>query len=271
MISIFAHPVRKFPSGHYAPFSSVIRGNQVVDYLGARLNPGEEYEDDTCIFVKRCPDDLLRHRRVPYVDIVDGWALCPTLRNQSRLPVIACSSLDYVTLVNHLPNKVVLIPQQNCNFERRKRIRKDITCVGVIGTSSAWKYLPQDLEGTLDRRSLNFWKYSEFRYRQDVVEFYLSIDIQIVWRPYLRHLSNPLKIVNAMSFGIPTIAFYERCFDELEGCYIPVTTVEEFFYQLDMLRNSSQMYEDYVQKGLEKAEEYHISKIAKLYEALDGC
>ena len=83
-----------------------------------------------------------------------------------------------------------------------------------------------------------------------------------------RALSCPLKITNAASFGVPTIALDEPSFKEMEGCYIGVTTPEEWLEKLDYLIANPDVYDDMAKTCLEKAEKYHISNIAKLYNQL---
>jgi hypothetical protein len=115
-------------------------------------------------------------------------------------------------------------------------------------------------------------EFSRFFTREDVIDFYMKIDVQIIWRPYVNYetdtLMNPLKIVNSSSFGIPTIAYQEKAFEEMDGCYIPVHTLDEFLIQLDNLRSNPELYEKYSKRCLEKAEDYHIEHIAELYKAL---
>jgi hypothetical protein len=81
-------------------------------------------------------------------------------------------------------------------------------------------------------------------------------------------MGNPLKLVNGASFGVPTIALYEETFKELDGYYLPVKTLDEFFVELDKLRNNPVYYAYYSAKLIGKAEEYHIDKIAELYKQL---
>jgi hypothetical protein len=54
----------------------------------------------------------------------------------------------------------------------------------------------------------------------------------------------------------------------MEGCYIPVSTPEEWLKKLDELRASENEYNAIAQICLQKAERYHIENIAKLYEEL---
>ncbi len=79
---------------------------------------------------------------------------------------------------------------------------------------------------------------------------------------------NPLKLVNSSAFGVPTIAYDEPVFEEMKGCYLPVKSLDEFLKKLDDLVTSPSLYNEYSERCLEKAKEYHIEKIAKLYKDL---
>ena len=79
---------------------------------------------------------------------------------------------------------------------------------------------------------------------------------------------NPLKIVNSASFGVPTIAYDEPCFEEMHGCYMPVKNIDELLQKLDSYITSPELHQSMANKCLETAEKYHISKIAELYKQL---
>ena len=77
--------------------SGKIRGQQVAEYLGAKLNPESGYEDDVCIYVKmQPPEDFPRHS---YLDVIDGKQRVRWLLGHPRIGVIACSKSghDYLT------------------------------------------------------------------------------------------------------------------------------------------------------------------------------
>ena len=271
MISIFVSRMwrSRSPDGHLTPFSAVIRGSQIAERIGARFNPAALYEQDTCIYVKQYPENIGRFARLPYLDIVDGWRLYPLLKAHPEIPVIVCSQMDFGTVRGEFPNHLTLIPQQHCNFERAQRTRQGVQVVGILGTWYAWQFIPSGLEAALAERGLQLWKYSDFTCRQDVVNFYQNIDVQVVWRPYSKKLSNPLKLVNAASFGVPTVAYQEPAFNEMGDCYLPVETVDELLARIDRLFSSPSMYADYSWRGLEKAEAYHLDKVAAMYKKLD--
>jgi hypothetical protein len=250
--------------------SSLIRGNQIAEYLGAKLNPTEGYENDVCIYVKPHVKNFedFKFEGKPYLDIVDSWDLTSLLLKHPEVPVIALSKFDYDSLKRDLPNRVVFIPQHNCNYERIRRTRTGIKTLGAIGCTFDLQFFPPALNDELAKRGMTLYAYSKFAKRQDVVDAFMKVDVQIVWRPYKMKMRNPLKLVNASSFGIPTIAFHEKAFDEMGDCYIPVNNFEEFLARLDELLSAPWLYDEYAQKCIAKSEEYHISKIAELYKAL---
>ena len=258
-------------AGHVMRVSSIIRGDQIADYIGAKLNPTSRYENDINIYVKpmvRKGDDF-KFEGKAYLDIIDGANLAQVAHRHPEVGVIVCSQVDYELMSKELPNnKIILIPQHHCNFERVKRTRTEIKTVGVIGTRGAFPFLPKGLKEALAERGIELLEFSKFFSRQDIIDFYMKIDLQIVWRPYKKILSNPLKIVNAASFGVTTIALDEPSFKEVKGCYIGVKTAEEWLKTLDALIADPEVYEQTARICIQEAEKYHISNIAKLYEQL---
>src|SRR3990167_9511012 len=158
--------------------------------------------------------------------------------------MIVCSQADMEVMSGEVSNRIVYIHQHHCNFERIRREGREVTTIGVIGTRGAFPYLPKELKRELAKIDMKLIEFSKFYTRQDIIDFYLSIDIQLVWRPYKKILSNPLKIVNAASFGIPTIA-------------------------LDRLRTTTSLYVNYARECVERSEYYHIEKVGEMYKELD--
>ena len=260
-------PIR---GGHVQRVSSIIRGDQIAEKIGAKFNPTSGYENDVCIYVKpmvRKDEDFVFEGK-PYLDIIDGHALGQLALKHPEVAVIVCSKADQEIMSKVLPNRIVYIPQHHCNFERVKRTRTEIRTVGIIGTTGAFIFIPQEIRDGLKERNIELIEYSRFFSREDIVKFYQKIDLQLVWRPYKKILSNPLKIVNASSFGIPTIALDERAFHEVSGCYFPVHTAKEFLERLNELLRNPVLYDAYSECCLEKAETYHIDNVAKLYQEL---
>jgi hypothetical protein len=259
-------------AGYLKRVSSIIRADQITEAIGAKLNPKSGYESDICIYVKPGLDkngDLVLEGKSAYLDIVDEIGYLRFLQKYPDVSFIVVSEHDYLTLAaTGLTKNIFLIPQQHCNFERVRRTRKEVTTVGVVGNHRAFPYLPPELKSSLSERGMELLEFSDFFTRQDIIDFYQKIDIQIVWRPYRKKMANPLKIVNAASFGIPTIALDEIYFKEMGHCYIGVADFGHFLSELDRLRSSETLYQAYAELCLKKAEEYHIENIAKLYLSL---
>lgn len=274
-ISFFAKkPVHAPPDGHLQRVSTIVRAYQIAEYIGGKLNPTEDYENDVCIYVKppfKSGGDILFEGK-PYLDILDAYYLCEVAKKHPKVPVISTSDWNYELLKRTLPNKIINIPEQHCNFERIRKEKKSITTVGCIGSYHAFPYLPKGLKEALAKRNIELIEFSKFFTRLDIIAFYMKIDVQIVWRPYFNYqkdiLMNPRKIINGSAFGVPTIAYDEPAFKEMEGCYLPVKTLDEFLLSLDDLIASPATYDEYSERGLKKTEDYHIEKIAKLYKNL---
>lgn len=244
--------------------SSIIRGQQVAEYLGMKLNPKSDYGNDVCIYVKMRPPKGFP--RYSYFDVIDGIEHISWLLNHPKIGVIACAKSGHEYLTKKLRrDDVVLIPQHHCNYERIRRKRKSVTVAGMIGRITHIRHLQEDIKRGLAGIGVEFKIETQFEGRQAVVDFYKQIDIQAVWRPIHRPLKNPLKLVNAGSFGIPTVAFPEIGYKEIEGYYLPAGTIAEMIDGIRRLKESESLYEFYSQKLMEKIENYHISKVSKLY------
>lgn len=287
MISIFAKraflntsPNTSFESkeknyhgrGHLQRVSSIIRGNQIAEKIGAKFNPESGYENDVCIYVKphlKKGMDFKFEGKKAYIDIIDGANLGELALKHPEVGVITCSQADFELMTDELPNnEIVLIPQHHCNFDRLKRNSTSIKRIGVIGEENAFDHLPKKLDIELKKQNIELVKFSKFFSREDIIDFYMNIDLQIVWRPYKKILSNPLKIVNSASFGIPTIAYDEVAFQEVKGCYSPAFTLMDILLKVNLFKQSD-FYKGFSERCLAKAEDYHIDKIAELYKELD--
>lgn len=265
---------RKPANGYLKRVSSIIRADQIAEVLGARLNPSSDYQNDICIYVKPNPDSNGEYKfegKAAYLDIIDEISYTKILEKHPKVGIIVLSERDFINVSTlGLKNKIYLIPQQHCNFNHELRTRKKITTAGIIGNSKAFTFIPADLKPGLTERGIKLLEFSKFFRREDIIDFYKKIDIQIVWRPYKKTLANSLKIVNAASFGIPTIALDESHFKDLGNCYIGVNRLDQLFSELDLLIKYPARYEAFSNLCLKKAEEFHIEKIADLYRSLPG-
>ena len=109
----------------------MIRGEQMADYLGCKLNPKRGFESDVCIHVK--PPDFSKVKDGDWVDILDGRGLLRHLKDRPNVNAIAFSQYTYNEYQEVVKNKMVLIPQHHCNFDRELRPQRDIRTVGFIG------------------------------------------------------------------------------------------------------------------------------------------
>ena len=192
----------------------MIRGEHIAEHIGAKLNPESGFENDVCIYVKpywREPFEFHFAGR-PYLDIIDTYKLTRLANRFPEVTVITCSKNDQRVISKAVKNKVICIPQHHCNFERIQKENNSVKTVGVVANPSAMKYLPEGLADRLAGIGLDYLPFEDFCERQDIIDYYQKIDLQIVWRPWYTELSNPLKMINAASFGVPSIALDEPSF-----------------------------------------------------------
>ena len=252
--------------------SGKIRGEQIATYLGAKLNPTSRFENDICIYVKCVPPR--NYPKHSYVDVVEDSAGLRWVKSNPDIGIIASSKSIYDYLSNKLlANRIVFIPQHHCNFERVLRTRKEVKIAGIIGNNVSFQYPLGELEAGLNRIGIELKTLIKKRFdsREEVVDFYKQIDIQLVWRPGSNGvLRNPLKLINAMSFGIPTVAWPEKDFvEELEGCFIEASSIELFLTYVQELQRDNDLYKTIYNLGLERSKYYHIDNISKLYLKLE--
>lgn len=242
--------------------SGIIRGAQMAQHFKARRNPEWTYPEDTHIWVKMQPPD--DYPTKSYLDVLDAQERVSWLLAHPDIGVIASSQSGHEYLCKKLGrDDIHLIPQHHCNYERVVRERKEIKVAGVVGGAGALQLDVDELRSRLIELGIEFRWLRSYRSRQEVANFYKDLDLQIVWRGGNRPLKNPLKIINAMSFGIPTIALPDIAYQEVEGYYWRAESLDEIGPIVASLR-------DGFDAGLlaDKAELYHIENIAPLYEGL---
>lgn len=253
--------------------SSIIRGQQIAEYLGAKCvwvsNYGDNLflSDDLCIYVKPGLDKSTVLSKNSYVDLIDStdyfW-----LFDHPEVGLITCSKKAYDYFLKRLKgNRLVLIPQHHCNFERDRRIPRDIKTVGYIGSFEKFGHDWDDINERCEKLGIKAIFQELYTNREDVCAFYKTIDVQLDWRTR-KEMVNTLKLMNAGSFGIPTIAFPNSAYQEIDGYYLKAETIDKMFDQLSELISSPELYKDYSDKLIDKTEQYHIENIAKLYRKL---
>lgn len=277
MISFFALPSyvgksysRHAPESTARRLSSRIRAEEMAAYLGAKLNPVAGFEHDTCIYVK--PRNLAEVPDGSWVDFLDSTpGFLGALKQRPKIKVIAASQCSFDVLKENLPNKIVLIPSHHLNQERLKRTRTKITTGGYIGSPSPAAFqMYGEIKTELKKIGLDFVTSFDFKERQDAINLYSQIDLFIIG-PWVGDDSPhkiPTKIINAASFGIPSIAYPLKGYQEIEGQYVQAHDINEIIFAAEKFKNK-RYYNAWSKKVTKMAENYHISSIAPLYEKLD--
>jgi hypothetical protein len=249
--------------------SSIIRGEQMANYLGAKLNSPEA---GLSIHIK--PLKFNNVKNGDYVDVLDDvtshvrlGSLIGRLKKLPEVNVIAMTTAHQEWLAKQLPNKIVHIPHYHVNFEKHRRTRKEVTTCGYIGM-----YVGQHedtckmLKQRLAKEGIDFIYTFSYPTRQDVINFYQKIDVQII--PFFNYLTqtpyyHEKKILDAMSFGIPTISEERLGYRDVADFYLQVRNTEEIVAEVKKLQQGWD-----AERLINKAEEYHISNIALKYKQL---
>jgi hypothetical protein len=261
---------------HIRGGGSTIRALQVSDYLGGRINPVSDYENDTCIYVLGCMGERGKEVEKAYYDLIDcGTERISRIRRHTRGSIIATSRTQYETLKPLFKRrKMFLIPHHHCNFESFRRPERDVKTVGCIGGDSAVQWPHEDIKKRLGEIGLE-WRFSGYnpRDRQMVVKFYKTLDIHLTYRTshkrnLLYHM-NPLKLNNAGSFGIPSVSFPEPAYKaEWQDSCLWGESMDAIIKNVKRLATDKGLYREMSDLAFEKASEYHIDKIAPLYKEL---
>jgi len=262
MISIF------WPPKHRYYLSTKIRGYQIGHFLDAKLNPKKKSKNDVNIYLK--PSNLDNIDDGDWVDVLDGGKFIKKLKKRPGINLIAASKRSYDWLENYLANKVVLIPHQHLNWERQKRERKKVdTCGYTGGSSPIAKEIYGQIEKAVRKIRFNFVTYfKKTGSREDAANFYKNIDILVIGGWELGDWSihkTSTKIINAASFGVPTVAFPLQCYEEIEGHYLPAKNMKELLAGVKKIKKE---YDQWPNKLIKMAEPYHIENIVKLYQKL---
>lgn len=248
--------------------TSRVRAEEIAAYLGAKMNPTEGYENDVCIYIKYYR--LGQVKDGAYVDVLDDRHVTELLKTRSKIKVIAMSKPHFDFLKSELKNKIVYIPHHHINFDRIKRNRKRIINCGYVGSNPRYDIdLNENIAERLKKIGLNFIPYYHYDTKKDIINYYKKIDLQIIG--HFVRLDTPYyhqtKIVNAMSFGIPTIACPRLGYIEVKDFYTAVNNMDELVAAAEMMKDPKE-YDKWPEKIIAEAEKYHISNIAKLYRKL---
>ncbi len=270
--------------------SAMIRGEQIaarllnaVVYQHTSIASENVRKDDICIFVKSFPGrgwpELIKKVKVKkcYLDIVDSIVALENARGKDDidLGIIALGKLSHEYISKYLNrDDIILIPEHHCNFEDVVRdASRDVLKVGFCGYQENFHLDPVVVGRALADIGVKFIYNINPEDRNVCCRFYGSIDINLSFRcqisPDMASLKNPLKLANAGSFGVPTVAYPEPNYvAEWDGCFAKVENLEQVVRAVGILKDSKAAYENLSGLAYEKSKEYHIKKILPLYEEL---
>jgi hypothetical protein len=257
--------------------SGIVRGHQIADRMGAPCDPPEIDPRETVVAVK-CWSPVFPEIERLYCDILDSDSLLPTIQAHPRVGVIVCTETGRDYVAARVENPIVVIPHHHCNFESRVRSARPPTVAGYAGPRGNFDLDPEMVKHALSRIGLSFrWMFTDevAVSREDLCAFYPGIDIQIVFRkPRLipnmpPELKNPLKLVNAGSFKVPTVGYPERCCREAGEGFLPARTLEGVVAACDALKTDAAFYDRQAEAGHRQAEAFHIREICRRYRQID--
>jgi len=248
--------------------SARLRGQEVAEYLGAKFNPPKP--EGTCVWIK--PRHLQPVKDGDYVDVLDDLDVIPFLKERPKVKVIAMSQVHYEYLKRELPNEAILIYHHHINFERKRHTRNKKLVGGFIGAPSKVAYEKyNEIKEALAKVGIDFTYCFHFQTREEMVNYYMSIDFLIIYNLNLDDKNcfyrHPTKIINAASFGIPSLAQPILGYKEIGGFYIPIESVDDIVREVEKLKDLD-YYSQFSNKICKEADKYHISNTTKLYKKL---
>ena len=239
--------------------------------MHAKKNPIDGYQKDICIYVKMRPEESCPEKT--YYDIIDAMAATKWLKGNPEISVITMTEIGRDYLFKTLNRKNIhIIPQHHCNYEKIQREPREVKVVGYIGGVRQLQYNPAQLEKELADVGLEFRYKTKFFKREDVTSFLKTIDINIAfrYRQQRKYLKDALKLVNAGSFGIPSVAYPEMGYEAtFHNRYIKVETKKDLIAKCKQLATDSDLYDSISNIARLRANAYHIDNIIPLYQQLN--
>lgn len=263
--------------------SASVQGEQVAVAMGAKCDIplSEIHADDVVIMVKCIISGIFTRTKKVYCNVADSNKKLESELSllSNKVTVITQSPRAIKFLEDKIPgHKVIWIPLQHCNLENAKRPNRPIKTILFNGRKAAfsredWIYFKKKIT----REGFDTIRKTQINTRIPSCEVYLKADISVSFRKNF-HINqaikkNSLKIHNAGSFHIPTVAYPEIGFVESYGdpnCFVPVKTVDEMIEQCVHLRDDPIFYNKVADLAEKDAAKYHISEIVKWYRKLDS-
>lgn len=260
--------------------SARTRAHQLAPYLDASVDEpfsmSAEEKPKHIVLVKALPSldelKLLSSFSTVWFDPIDSDIGLEVVAQVPSVKVMAIGETAEKYLKARLLNEVVLVPEHHCNFERAQRGAWNPQTVGFVGYANNFCIEPKWFEEELKKVGLEFKMLlmQEDSRRIDVVKFYKTIDIQVTFRlPRIMQgmppeMKNPLKVINAASFGIPTVGFPELAYEEFP-VFVEAKTAEDLVCSCQRMKEIGSFFKTAL---LEKAEAYHVSKAVETYKEL---
>ncbi len=250
-----------------------IRANQMAEALNTEsLGSNDKRIDgyDLVIYVKY-PDTLenmeARKKKgiIQIVDPIDNFDFKELAARSDYIDGLIASSVSHkILLASKFDVPITDIPHHHTNFdEKRIEIRKsDDLVLGYIGDRTHYKKAK-----FIERHFDNLFKDVQFK---NLEESYLSIDIGYAFRSdKMKKLYNSsLKLLNYMSFGIPSVMNIERGYLEVgnqgQHCLF-VDSKRELIENIKYLSENYELRKFMGNESFKKAKDYHISKIRTQY------
>lgn len=261
--------------------SGDIRGKQIASFLGVPCDVKAE-KGDIFVAVKSIVMDAEAAKdtvKSLWIDVVDGYGVIDHLMEHPWMKAIAISRMAFEFIRNRVENEMVIIPEHHCNFNNETRPEdREVRVVGAACYPGNFDLDPTEVRDALASIGLDFRIKTEFKNQQEVIDFYKSMDIQFCFRKFRGienreppELKNPLKLENAGSFKIPTVSYPEPNFirEFGQGTFMPVRNLTEVVDACKKLKEDKGLYNIIANFAYDKAQQFHIARIAPLYLNLD--
>lgn len=261
-----------------------IRGIQIAEALGcdtirtADLTPEIASRYDAIIYVKFMPEatvmEEIRHRGVKQiVDALDEYRWRKLRRTAEFTDYYIGANVTHaVFLQTRFGRPAVELHHHHTNFdERRIPPRRTPPTLGYIAGDAHWPLnrkliskLPYPVVTSVRRNG-----------RDGLTDLYLSVDIGFEFRKdrNKRSLNTANKVVNFMSFGIPSVLSQETGYLEAarhgEHC-LYAQTPQEMLMLIRHLAEDPDLRARMGEAGCEAARAFHIRNIAQKYREFLG-
>lgn len=256
--------------------TSLCRAEKIAEELGVPCDPPVETitREHIIVMVKTVIPEAVRRAGKAYCDIIDGSSSArKKLQGVAGVDIIAMTPQCADEARKLYPDrKVIWLPHQHCNDERRIRPRRAVSVIGYNGSPEGfplvdWKWFA----GMAEDAGFKVVRQYDTVCRKRLCEFYLGVDIAVSFRDRWRPMKGPAKLNNAASFGIPTVAKPEPSFlynYTKRGHFMPAQTITEMVNACILLRANERLYDKVANKAWRDAQKYHISKVVRYYRYL---